>query len=313
MSHDVILHHYELSPYSEKVRKMLAHKQMDWMSVEIPAVMPKPDLLPLTGGYRKTPVLQIGRDVYCDTKLIARVLDQVQPEPPLVPAGQQATAQMIDRWVDRYLFFPIVALFFQPEGLAVLAQAGGPGLLDALVKDRMAMFGQGGNMTQPDLLAARTELPGVLHSIDAQLASAPYLSGEQPGLIDYTVYQPLWFIIGNPGVAPVLEPFARLRDWVGRIQAMGQGRPRTLAGAEAVAMCRAMPTARAPLPGPALDIPGVRPGDRVNIAATDYGVDPVQGELVICNVHELAVRREDDRAGIVVVHFPTEGFCVKPV
>src|SRR5689334_19212590 len=35
---------------------------------------PRPELMPMTGGYRRTPVLQIGADIYCDTQLILRVL-----------------------------------------------------------------------------------------------------------------------------------------------------------------------------------------------------------------------------------------------
>src|SRR5262245_44870368 len=67
---DIILHHYETSPYSEKVRLGLGLKGLAWGSVEIPVIMPKPDLTALTGGYRKTPVLQIGADIYCDSQLI---------------------------------------------------------------------------------------------------------------------------------------------------------------------------------------------------------------------------------------------------
>ena len=66
---DIILHHYEISPYSEKVRIGLGLKALAWGSVEIPVIMPKPDLTALTGGYRKTPVLQIGADIYCDSQL----------------------------------------------------------------------------------------------------------------------------------------------------------------------------------------------------------------------------------------------------
>ena len=55
---DIILHHYETSPYSEKVRLGLGLKGLAWASVEIPVIMPKPDLTVLTGGYRKTPVLR---------------------------------------------------------------------------------------------------------------------------------------------------------------------------------------------------------------------------------------------------------------
>lgn len=312
MSTDIILHHYAMSPYSEKVRKMLAHKGVAWKSVDVPVVMPKPDLMPLTGGYRRTPVLQVGRDVYCDTKLIARVLDAVHPDKPLVPKGLEATAQMIDRWAERYLFFPAVSLFFQPEGLAAFAASGPPGAVDALLKDRMVMFAKGGNMTQPDVTAARTELPGLFRSLDAQLAGQPYLSGDQPTLIDYTVYHPIWFLLCNPGVASVLEPFPHLCDWVKRLMAMGDGRPRSLSGEDAIAICRAAATARPALPGDAITIAKVAIGQTVTIAATDYGIDPVQGTLVICNAHELALQREEPRAGTVVVHFPTEGFSVTP-
>ena len=77
---DIILHHYEISPYSEKVRIGLGLKGLAWGSVEIPVIMPKPDLTALTGGYRKTPVLQIGADIYCDSQLIMREL----PHPELL-------------------------------------------------------------------------------------------------------------------------------------------------------------------------------------------------------------------------------------
>ena len=60
---DLILHHYPNSPFAEKVRVTLGIKQLAWKSVIIPNMMPKPDLMPLTGGYRKTPVLQVGADV----------------------------------------------------------------------------------------------------------------------------------------------------------------------------------------------------------------------------------------------------------
>ena len=53
-----------------------------------PKPKPKPDVTALTGGYRKTPTLQIGADVYCDTTLIAQVIDDLQHDPPLVPADE---------------------------------------------------------------------------------------------------------------------------------------------------------------------------------------------------------------------------------
>ena len=78
-----ILHHYQTSPFSEKVRLVLGYKNLAWRSVLVPSIMPKPDVLALTGGYRKTPFLQIGADVYCDTELMCEVLEHLQPQPRL--------------------------------------------------------------------------------------------------------------------------------------------------------------------------------------------------------------------------------------
>ena len=56
---DIILHHYPSSPFSEKIRLVLGYKKLAWKSVIIPSIMPKPDVLALTGGYRKTPFMQV--------------------------------------------------------------------------------------------------------------------------------------------------------------------------------------------------------------------------------------------------------------
>ena len=70
---ELILHHYANSPFSEKVRLVLGLKGLSWRSVTVPVMMPKPDVLALTGGYRRTPFMQIGADIYCDSALMCRV------------------------------------------------------------------------------------------------------------------------------------------------------------------------------------------------------------------------------------------------
>ena len=90
---ELILHHYPMSPFAEKVRLMLGYKQLPWRSVIIPPVMPKPDVVALTGGYRKTPILQIGADVYCDTRCIARELERRHPSPPLLELATRGLVQ----------------------------------------------------------------------------------------------------------------------------------------------------------------------------------------------------------------------------
>src|ERR1700689_1920242 len=87
----IILHHFEESPFSEKVRLVFGLKNIAWTSVRISRIMPRPDLMPMTGGYRRTPVLQIGADIYCDTQVILRELERRFPEPTLFPAEIKAS------------------------------------------------------------------------------------------------------------------------------------------------------------------------------------------------------------------------------
>ena len=98
---ELILHHYPQSHFAEKIKRVLAYKGVPWRAVEQPFMMPKPDLVPLTGGFRRIPVLQIGADVYIDTVLIARVLEALHPTPVCIPAAQAGLIGVIEAWAGR--------------------------------------------------------------------------------------------------------------------------------------------------------------------------------------------------------------------
>jgi len=100
----LILHHYPGSPFSEKVRLVLGFKQLAWKSVHVPVILPKPDVVALTGGYRRTPFLQIGADIYCDTALMCRVIDRLAPQPALYPRSAGGLQHAIAHWADTQLF-----------------------------------------------------------------------------------------------------------------------------------------------------------------------------------------------------------------
>mgnify|MGYP001801963333 CR=1 FL=1 len=72
----IILHNYPQSPVAEKARVALGIKGLDWHSVEIPRLAPKPTLTKLTGGYRRPPVMQIGADIYCDSAVVIDELNR---------------------------------------------------------------------------------------------------------------------------------------------------------------------------------------------------------------------------------------------
>ena len=298
----LFLHHYDASPFSEKIRKLFAHKRLAWRAVEQPSIMPKPDLVPLTGGYRRIPVLQIGADVYCDTQLIARMLERVAPEPTIFPAGTEGTCQAWSLWADRLLFLPVVAIVFAEIGHAVQP---------TFIEDRQKMM-PGRDFADIPRQAphAREQVRGLAALIDGQLADGRrWLLGADFSLADAACFHPLWFLRVAPSAPTLLEGFPRLRTWFERVDALGHGERSPATTAEALAV------ARESRPAPAT---GVQPGEpngltvgmRVAVTPDDYGFDPVVGELVSASATEVAVRRAEATLGDLVVHFPRVGYRV---
>jgi glutathione S-transferase len=304
----LVLHHYPQSPFAEKGRLMLGFKRLAYGSVMIPRVMPKPDLVALTGGYRKTPVLQDGADIYCDTASIARHLERVQPEPPLFPPGLEAVAAVLAHFADHELFLHSVALNFQPEVMAARFAGAPEEHVKAFAADRGALF-SGGTMRRMDPGIALAQWQTLLARLDAQLAGQPYLLGAAPSIADLAHYHPIWFVASSPLLAPMLAPYAALQAWMRRIADLGHGAPTKMEAGEAIELARASePAARVANDFESTD--GLRVGQAVTVAATDYGVDPVAGTLAWQDAEEIVVARDDARAGRVHVHFPRIGFKV---
>ena len=307
MSDEIILHHYASSPFSEKVRVALGIKQLAWRAVEQPVIMPKPDLIPLTGGYRKIPVLQIGADIYCDTQIILRELERRHPTPSIFPI-KNGLAYAIGFWSDRLFFMPSVGI----------------------------VFGEIGHMIPEEFKKDREKLSGTAFSTEAMAAAAPFardqwrahadfvaetledgrafMGGPKPGAADIHVYMNFWWLkAAVPQAADkLLGEFPKIADWIARIAAIGHGKPTPKEPKEALAIAKtAEPTAqRGTDPH---DPRGLIAGDTVTVSADDYGRDPIAGEIIFSNAHEIAILRNDPAVGSIAVHFPRAGFMVAKI
>ena len=301
MTHELILHHYDLSPYAEKIRLCLGRKGVPWRSVQAPMVMPKPDLVELTGGYRRIPVLQVGADVYCDTHLIARVLDELHPSPPLSPPGQETIERALSRYAETSFMMVVLALFgigdFFPK---------------EFVEDRKkTMVPPGMDLDRtPMLLPTKlAQLRANLDELERQLADGrPFLLGAEPSLADFSAVHPVFFMQGHPRTAALLSALKQVPAWAGRVRALGHGEPRPLDSSEAIAIARAAEPARDE--GEPVVPEGLRLGQPVVVVSDEYGSGNVAGELAPSGLHEIAVRRRSERAGDVVVHFPRQDYSV---
>lgn len=307
---ELILHHYPTSPFAEKIRLLLGFKGLSWRSVKISPVMPKPDLTALTGGYRKTPVLQMGADIYCDTALIARRLEQEKVSPALFPEGQEMIAATFAAWADSVVFQHAVSLVFQPESVAVRFAKLPPEAIKAFIADRAELF-SGGSATRLSAEQARHQWPTIMARLEQQLQreQGDFLFGE-PSIADFAMAHSLWFLKATPVTAPLVDAYPAVSAWLSRVMGFGHGASSDLTSEEALEISRrATPAA---LPDEQFEEPnGFEAGQQVVIAAIDYGVDPVAGELLFAGSEELILRREDERGGVVHVHFPRFGFRIE--
>lgn len=303
----LILHHYPVSPFAEKVRAMLGFKKLAWQSVVIPMIMPKPDLVALTGGYRRTPVLQTGADIWCDTALIARVLERLAPQPSLHPYGDTLAMQSFAYFADSVLFNISVPIGFQPGGGMIrkyLPEAD-PEFLKKFGQDRAAMR-QGGTVRRGPLAECKANLAGTLPRIEAQL-SQPYVFGPQPCVADFALYHVLWPIWEVEDTRGLLAPFPKTLAFVERMAAIGHGESTEITSSQALEIARSSKTG--PIADPAaVETGGIGLGETVSVMPIDYALDPVRGVLLTCTTDEIAVQRTDARAGTVVVHFPRFGY-----
>jgi len=304
----LILHHYDFSSFSEKVRLVLGYKRLDWFAVEIPAIEPKPDYTPLTAGYRRTPALQIGADIYCDTHLICSVLDELAPTPSLypgaAPAHARACAEALVAWAEQQLFWPC-ALYITGRHAARFPLA--------FHLDRARLHGRPAPSVAQVERSAAKYLPQARQRLecleDLLREDRAFVMGDEPGLVDFALYEAPWFVrrIGGDD-EPLLADLPRLHGWMERVAAIGHGTMTPLTASAALAVARAS-TPRGVPRNDYVAPEGVAIGDRVTVTPFDE-IAPATGTLAAIDARRLSVHAQSERAGAVVVHFPRLGYRV---
>ena len=293
----LILHQYEISPFSEKVRVAMAIKGLGWRACNQPSIMPKPELVALTGGYRRIPVLQIGADLYFDSQYIMEELERRFPgEPALFAGSGVGLARAVGQWTDGALFVGLVGLLF-----------GGDWTVDqAFLDDRSALMGRPFDPAQ--FAAAKPALHLQLRQhmdlLDAQVADGrAYLMGERPDAIDAAVYCQIQFARWGKGeAAAVIDAFPRVGSWASRVKAIGHGDRGVDVGRE-----EAIAIAQGATPDPVVKAGGdgaFSPGDAVSIKYHDANSPPLEGELLSIDLHGLTLKPSRSEVGNVHIHMP---------
>jgi len=287
------------------LRAIFGFKRMAWHSVLIPMTMPKPDVMALTGGHRRTPILQIGADVYCDSALIAQIIETLQPEPPLL-ARQAPLAPMVAAWADSTLFWQAVMNTQAPEARARIFEGMTPEAMARVREDRATLTS---GLKRPSATDAAAQMQSALRRFEQALSASPWLMGQAASIADFSVYHCLWFMVRAGLADPLLAPWPAVQAWFARIAAMGHGLRTEMSSADAIALA-ASSDGHAPVQVAAGL--GFNEGDSVTVAAIDYGTEGVTGTLVGLDLKQVSLARRDERAGLVHVHFPRLGFDLRP-
>lgn len=307
MSESLILHHYDRSPYAEKIRLMFGLKGMRWHSVLSPAQPPRPNVDPLSGGYRRIPVAQIGADIFCDTFIIAKEVARLADAPELDPETVSEDAAEIMRTAQGDAFFAAIGAV-SPLSLLwnLLSGFGLAGTL-RFVSDRVGMM-QGATVKAPQGAQARSILANFLAALDRHLADREFVSGACPSVADFSAYHPLWLHL-SAGGSPLDARYANVRRWFDRVAAFGQGERVETSPEQAFEAAKSADPRPLPETERAAD---VDIGRSVSIAPSDYGTVPVTGTLVAVTASRWIVARDTERFGTLHVHFPRKGYSITP-
>jgi glutathione S-transferase len=304
MTQPMILHHYDNSPYAEKIRLMFGLADAHWQSLLSPPWPPRPSLDPLAGGYRRIPVAQIGADIFCDTALIAREVAAATGRPELDPANIDGNALALMQSAEKEVFFSAIVAVPPLRLLGTMLGLLGPIGAYRFVKDRSGLL-RGGTTRPPEPAAARAALESFLASLATALADNDWVDGAAPSVADFAAYHPLWLHVKTNRKPLDADP-AVLR-WYARVAAIGHGQREEIDQAQAFSAARdAEPR---PLPNSIEQAP-VAPRETVAVAPEDYGTVPVTGTLAAVTEDRIVITRETDDFGTLHVHFPRAGYVL---
>ncbi|KAF9968985.1 hypothetical protein BGZ73_008922 [Actinomortierella ambigua] len=337
-----------VSPFAEKVRAALRVKGLAWSSCKV-SHMPdnRPFMAPITHGYRRIPVLQIGNDIYCDTQAILDELERRYPEPSLYPVRRGSTKpdyalyDITSQWVQQTLFkssWTQMPWDPTPEEMkrSPLAATFGD---QSFINDRNGIskvtptkMRQLKPVLQDQFVSGLDTLEAQLRPLQHEKEYGFFLETATPSMVDINVYWNLWYVIVTKAVPELIttEAYPGILTWFKRMQGFIKSHKHRELDAvpitpeQALEVARQATAAGQTTPPVKADhgIHLVHPAEKlklgtwVAVAPNDYMKVPVQGKIVGLSTRQIAVQPQplpQHQDVEVTIHFPRLGYLVRPV
>jgi glutathione S-transferase len=224
----ITLFQYELSPFCDKVRRVLNVKGVAYSVEEVTILDTLKGRLKQLSPASKLPVLDIDNERIADSTDIVRFLEARFPEPRLIPSDprEQALVHFFEDWADEALYFYEMHLRFTlphnaerwvPQASkfdgAVIRRIASMALPKAMARTTAAQ----GTGRKP-LAMIKRDLDRHFHMLNVWLKGRDWLVGDHLSLADIAVFVQVDCIAGTSEGQDLLRGYEDLRDWMGAVE-----------------------------------------------------------------------------------------------
>ncbi|THV44818.1 hypothetical protein BGAL_0573g00040 [Botrytis galanthina] len=279
--------------------------------------MPRPDIQGLGTQYRRIPIVSIGRDIYHDTRLILRKLEELFPEYRKISAAsaeQRGIEKLLEMWTVDGLFLRAAQLL--PLDLPLLGDR----------EDYTGKSWERENLEKgrPEALAA---FKGAFEGLENGFLGDGrdwILGSEGPTLADIQAVWPFHWLTTLPGALPApyisVQQFPKTFAWIARfdqatrLAAKTLPKPKVLSGAEVLEQVSASDFVEKDEGVDSLDPTGLLKGQEVEVWPIDTGMNRRdRGFLVGLSTKEIVIESQTREGVKVKIHTPRHGFRIRGV
>jgi glutathione S-transferase len=326
-SPQLILFTYDMSVYGRKIEWYLSLRGLKYSKNITRNRLPREQLAELGIHYRRIPILAIGKDIYCDTRLIIDKLEQLFPENRLSSSEpfNRGIEYLVESWANDAGPFGRTAQLIPPTSAAMKDEKW--------VQDRSEMSG---NAFTPDMLAyirpeALAHARWFLERVENSMLSdgRDYMLGtSKPSLADvHVVWVYDWLFGMATGMPEFVEKdiisselYPRTTAWVSRFRQYVEGlqerngQPEILNNEDAIARILSSDYYEAEDAMDPKEPLKLSKGQLVEVWPSDSGSKHHdQGKLVSIGVKEVVIESVvPDGKGNLRLHFPRINFRIAP-
>lgn len=310
----IILHRNYGSPYCQKIMVMLDYSQLDWYSELTSKGVPRPVQETLSGNYsRRVPLLQIGADIYCDTKEICEQIAELSGNKTLsyynLTKDQQNFSDALEYELGRAVVskltpMDLITSYFKHIPIKDACVF----LIDRFkLKSKIKKHKPLEDKSQEEWTSVLIQF---LKRINKMLETHPFLSeSKDPNYTDFSAYTHIWYSnrINNLKYAKNLP---HIRAWLKKMESFTIGNYKSLSRGEALKIARDVE----PNPIDSLNQKSDKLNTQVSVLVNDglsFIMNPVNGILVGENENKTILERNHPDVGKVHIHIPKKchGAC----